>query len=91
MVQISRLSKLFLPANVRETCAGTKTTPNIEESLKLAKISKAPLIISGGIADISDLKLIKTLEKFNIEGVIVGKAIYDGDIKLSELSEIDNA
>ena len=70
---------------------GTKTTPNIEESLKLAKISKAPLVISGGISDIGDLKLIKTLEKFNIEGVIVGKAIYDGDIKLNELSEIANA
>ena len=35
---------------------GTKTKPNIEESLKLAKISKAPLIISGGIASIEDVK-----------------------------------
>jgi phosphoribosylformimino-5-aminoimidazole carboxamide ribotide isomerase len=70
---------------------GTKTRPNIEESLKLAKISKAPLVISGGIASIEDVKKIKTLEKFNIEGVIIGKAIYDGDIKLNELSEIENA
>ncbi len=29
--------------------------------------------------------------KFNIEGVIVGKAIYDGDIKLSDLKELENA
>ena len=64
---------------------GTKTRPNIEESLKLAKISKAPLVISGGIASIEDVKKIKVLEKFNIEGVIIGKAIYDGDIKLNEL------
>ena len=70
---------------------GTKTRPNIEESLKLSKISKAPLVISGGIASIEDVKKIKTLEKFNIEGVIIGKAIYDGDIKLNELSEIENA
>ena len=70
---------------------GTKTKPNIEESLKLAKISKAPLIISGGIASIEDVKKIKTLEKYNIGGVIVGKAIYDGDIKLNELSELVNA
>ena len=70
---------------------GTKTRPNIEESLKLAKISKAPLVISGGIASIEDVKKIKTLEKFNIEGVIIGKAIYDGDIKLNGLSEIENA
>ena len=70
---------------------GTKTRPNFEESLKLAKISKAPLVISGGIASIEDVKKIKTLEKFNIEGVIIGKAIYDGDVKLNELSEIENA
>jgi len=70
---------------------GTKTRPNIEESLKLAKISKAPLVISGGIASIEDVKKIKALEKFNIEGVIIGKAIYDGDVKLNELSEIENA
>ena len=70
---------------------GTKTKPNIEESLKLAKISKAPLIISGGIASIEDVKKIKTLEKYNIGGVIIGKAIYDGDIKLNELSELVNA
>ena len=70
---------------------GTKTKPNIEESLKLAKISKVPLIISGGIASIEDVKKIKTLEKYNIGGVIVGKAIYDGDIKLNELSELVNA
>ena len=70
---------------------GTKTKPNIEESLKLAKISKAPLIISGGIASIEDVKKIKTLEKYNIGGAIVGKAIYDGDIKLNELSELVNA
>jgi len=70
---------------------GTKTRPNFEESLKLAKISKAPLVISGGIASIEDVKKIKALEKFNIEGVIIGKAIYDGDVKLNELSEIENA
>jgi len=70
---------------------GTKTKPNINESLKLAKISKAPLIISGGIATIDDVKKIKTLKEFNIEGVIVGKAIFDGDIELNELSEIVSA
>ena len=35
---------------------GTKTRPNIEESLKLSKISKAPLVISGGSASIEDVK-----------------------------------
>jgi len=70
---------------------GTKTGPNIEETLNIAKISSAPVVISGGISSIKDIKKIKTLNQFNIEGVIVGKAIYDGDIKLSNLKELENA
>ena len=35
--------------------------------------------------------MLKKLNKFNIEGVIVGKAIYDGDINLNELKELENA
>jgi|TARA_B110000259_G_scaffold124638_1_gene141142 phosphoribosylformimino-5-aminoimidazole carboxamide ribotide isomerase len=70
---------------------GTKTKPNIEETISIAKISLAPVIVSGGISSIEDIKKIKTLTKFNIEGVIVGKAIYDGDIKLSNLKELENA
>jgi len=70
---------------------GTKTEPNIEETLNIAKISSAPVVVSGGISSIEDIKKIKTLNKFNIEGVIIGKAIYDGDIKLSDLKELENA
>ena len=70
---------------------GTKTEPNIEETINIAKISSAPVIVSGGISSIEDIKRIKTLSKFNIEGVIIGKAIYDGDIKLSDLKELENA
>ena len=70
---------------------GTKTEPNIEETLNIAKISSVPVVVSGGISSIEDIKKIKTLNKFNIEGVIVGKAIYDGDISLSDLKELENA
>ena len=70
---------------------GTKTEPNIEETISIAKISSAPVLVSGGISSIEDIKKIKTLNKFNIEGVIVGKAIYDGDIGLNELKELENA
>ena len=46
-------------------------------------------IISGGVSSIDDVKKAKDLNK-NIEGIIVGKAIYDGDIKLDELAkEVD--
>ena len=67
---------------------GTKQSPNFEESTNIANISNCPVIISGGVSSIDDIKKAKDLK--NIEGIIVGKAIYDGDIKLDELArEID--
>ena len=67
---------------------GTKQSPNFEETTKVAKISNCPVIISGGVSSIDDIKKAKSLK--NIEGIIIGKAIYDGDIKLEELTkEID--
>ena len=67
---------------------GTKQSPNFEETLKVAEISNCPVIISGGVSSIDDIKKAKSLK--NIEGIIVGKAIYDGDIKLEDLvREID--
>ena len=70
---------------------GTKTEPNISETISIANISSAPVLVSGGISSINDVKKIKSLKKFNIEGVIVGKAIYDGDIELNDLKELENA
>ena len=66
---------------------GTKVGPNLEETAKVAEISKCPVIISGGVSSISDIKKAKELNNKNIEGIIVGKAIYDGDIKLEELAK----
>ena len=67
---------------------GMKQSPNFEETLKIAEISNCPVIISGGVSSIEDVKKAKSFK--NIEGIIVGKAIYDGDIKLEELAkEID--
>ena len=68
---------------------GMKQSPNFEETSKVADSSNCPVIISGGVSSIEDIKKAKGLNK-NIEGIIVGKAIYDGDIKLEELvREID--
>ena len=69
---------------------GTKSSPNFKETEKVAEISNCPVIISGGVSSIDDIKKAKNLNNKNIEGIIVGKAIYDGDIQLEELSkEID--
>jgi phosphoribosylformimino-5-aminoimidazole carboxamide ribotide isomerase len=65
---------------------GMKLSPNFYETSKVADISKCPVIISGGVSSISDIKKAKSLN-INIEGIIVGKAIYDGDIKLDELAK----
>jgi phosphoribosylformimino-5-aminoimidazole carboxamide ribotide isomerase len=70
---------------------GTKTGPNLEETINISKISSSPVVVSGGISSIEDIKRIKKLNALNIEGVIVGKAIYDGDIDLNELRELENA
>ena len=68
---------------------GMKQSPNFEETSKIADVSNCPVIISGGVSSLEDVKKAKVLNK-NIEGIIVGKAIYDGDIKLDELTkEID--
>ena len=69
---------------------GMKTSPNLEETVKIAQISNCPVVISGGVSSINDIKRAKELDNKKIEGIIVGKAIYDGDIKLDELAkEID--
>ena len=64
---------------------GTKQSPNFDETQKVADKSNCPVIISGGVSSIDDIKKAKNLK--NIEGIIVGKAIYDGDIKLEELAK----
>ena len=69
---------------------GTKESPNFEETIKISNISNCPVIISGGVSSIKDIKKAKELNNKNIEGIIIGKAIYDGDIKLDELAkEVD--
>ncbi|MBD1165577.1 1-(5-phosphoribosyl)-5-[(5-phosphoribosylamino)methylideneamino]imidazole-4-carboxamide isomerase [Pelagibacterales bacterium SAG-MED10] len=70
---------------------GMKQGPNFEETSKVADISNCPVIISGGVSSINDIKKAKELNNKNIEGIIVGKAIYDGDINLNELARELNA
>jgi phosphoribosylformimino-5-aminoimidazole carboxamide ribotide isomerase len=64
---------------------GMKTSPNFDETAKITESSNCPVVISGGVSSINDIKKAKELNNKKIEGIIVGKAIYDGDIKLDEL------
>ena len=56
--------------------------PNFINILKYKDIIKVPLIASGGVSNFQD---IKKLYSFNIDGVIVGKAIYDNKVNLNEI------
>jgi len=67
---------------------GTKTGPNIDETIDFSKKINISTIVSGGISSISDIVKIKKLNSSKIEGVIVGKAIYDKSINLQELSKL---
>ena len=68
---------------------GMKTSPNFDDTIKIAELSNCPVVISGGVSSINDIKKAKDLNNKKIEGIIIGKAIYDGDIKLEELVKED--
>ena len=67
---------------------GTKQGPNIKGAIELSSKVKIPLVISGGVSSIEDIERIKLLNNPNIEGVIIGKAIYDGDIQINDLAKL---
>ena len=67
---------------------GTLEGVNLESTIKLAKTINIPVIASGGISDISDIKKVKDSTKYGIKGAIVGKAIYSKKIDIEELSNL---
>jgi phosphoribosylformimino-5-aminoimidazole carboxamide ribotide isomerase len=63
---------------------GTLKGPNIKALREMSEISTNPVIASGGIGSISDLISLANFENEGIEGIIVGRALYDGSIELKE-------
>lgn len=61
---------------------GTLTEPNSEAIFELVTAIKMPVIAAGGISSLNHLKMLKQL---GVEGVIVGKALYTGDINLKQV------
>ena len=66
---------------------GTKSGPNIEGTIKFSNLTKIPVVVSGGVSSLQDVINIKEKKSEKIEGIIVGKAIYDKSIDLKELSK----
>lgn len=67
---------------------GTLSGPNLEELVRVASITDAKIISSGGISGIKDISAIKKLPQKNIEGIIIGKAIYENKIDLKEAIQL---
>jgi phosphoribosylformimino-5-aminoimidazole carboxamide ribotide isomerase len=53
---------------------------NIEATVKLAQALSIPVIASGGLSNIADVERLCAVEDQGIEGVICGRAIYNGDL-----------
>lgn len=64
---------------------------NAEATAELADAISIPVIASGGVAGIEDVKRLKALAHTGIEGVIIGRALYDGRIDPSEALEVAGA
>jgi phosphoribosylformimino-5-aminoimidazole carboxamide ribotide isomerase len=60
---------------------GTLTEPNFTSIFELIDTTRFPVIASGGVSSILHLKLLR---KLGAEGAIIGRALYTGDINLSE-------
>jgi phosphoribosylformimino-5-aminoimidazole carboxamide ribotide isomerase len=67
---------------------GTRDGVNIEDTRKLAQSVRIPIIASGGVATLDDIRRLMPLEKDGVEGVIVGRALYSGAFTLSSAAKL---
>jgi phosphoribosylformimino-5-aminoimidazole carboxamide ribotide isomerase len=63
---------------------GTLTGPNLEALRELAAAVTIPVIASGGVSSLTDLLSLLALEPLGVSGIIVGRALYTGDISLKQ-------
>ena len=63
---------------------GTLAGPNLPFLRRMAEATSIPVIASGGIGDLTDLLSLLSLVPLGVEGVIVGRALYDGRVDLGE-------
>ncbi|MDJ1170578.1 1-(5-phosphoribosyl)-5-[(5-phosphoribosylamino)methylideneamino]imidazole-4-carboxamide isomerase [Roseofilum sp. BLCC_M154] len=63
---------------------GTLKGPNIPALREVAEAVNVPVIASGGVSSVTDLLSLLALERLGVTGVIVGKALYTGDVVLKE-------
>jgi len=62
--------------------------PNLEATRALAEAVSIPIIASGGVSSLQDIRNLMAIEASGVTGVITGKAVYTGAIKLAEAVEL---
>jgi phosphoribosylformimino-5-aminoimidazole carboxamide ribotide isomerase len=67
---------------------GMQTGPNIEETRRLAASISIPVVASGGVSTIEDVKRLLPLEEVGVTGIITGKALYAGTMSLREAIQL---
>lgn len=67
---------------------GTGQGLNMVSTIALAQSTSIPVIASGGVGSLDDLKLVRDAAAFGVSGVIVGKALYDGRVKPEDALKI---
>ena len=65
--------------------------PNLESIKKFAESAQLPVIASGGVSRLEDIKNLAKLESYGVEGVIVGKALYDKTLTFKEARDVLHA
>ena len=70
---------------------GMQTGPNIDETRRLAEAVSIPVVASGGVATIDDIKNLMPLKAVGVVGVITGRALYSGSLNLKEALEVAEA
>ncbi len=67
---------------------GMQIGPNIEETAALARAVSIPIVASGGVSTLQDIKNLLEIEKHGVTGVITGRALYEGTLELKEAIKI---
>lgn len=69
---------------------GTLKGPNLDLLRSVCEFTNAPIVASGGISSLADIKALKNLVSMGVEGAIMGKALYAGAFTLEEALEVAN-
>jgi len=89
-VQATDLARRFAASGVAAIIStdiatdGTLAGPNLEALRAMAEASSVPVIASGGIGTLEDILSLLTIAPLGVNGVIVGRALYDGTVNLGE-------